>query len=361
MNSFPPWDELFPSVNEPAWTVTFRVLRKHGKPLLLLPPDPGAATHGLQLFPAQTLIARGARILARWMLRADLRLRAEFVRVPFAAGDPLISFLSGGPRRTGQPPQFVVLAGNAATAGRRFIVLTFDAAQRPQQVVKIGVSPTAQDLIRAEERILEQLSAQHVAGVPALRSPLETGRLRGFSMDYVEGRTPQGAANCCLLRSWVKPGLMVLAHAPAWQRLSVAAGTDPAFQALRQRIGIRQVHSAFWHGDFAPWNIKVDRQGEWTALDWERAECEGIPGWDWFHYVLQREILVRKADSKVVAKVANELLESADFQDYARAAAVTGLERELLLAYTLYMQYVVQPSEGSRVLHELRSRLLQVA
>ena len=49
---------------------------------------------------------------------------------------------------------------------------------------------------------------------------------------------------------------------------------------LAARLGSRLVSSVVFHGDFAPWNIKVDRAGAWMVLDWERGELHGVPCWD---------------------------------------------------------------------------------
>ena len=51
-------------------------------------------------------------------------------------------------------------------------------------------------------------------------------------------------------------------------------------------------HPALAHGDCAPWNAKISN-GACTLLDWERGELAGIPGWDWFHFVIQPAVLVR--------------------------------------------------------------------
>ena len=48
-----------------------------------------------------------------------------------------------------------------------------------------------------------------------------------------------------------------------------------------------------WIYDIELEQITVRPQdGSWVVLDWERGEPEGLPGWDWFHYVVQTGVLV---------------------------------------------------------------------
>ena len=87
------------------------------------------------------------------------------------------------------------------------------------------------------------------------------------------------------------------------------------------------------HGDFAPWNIKVSRaDGSWLALDWERGQLAGIPGWDWFHYAIQTGILVEKLPPERVAQRLEELFNAPVFWTYAEAAGIAGKEKPLATA-----------------------------
>src|SRR5262249_49195183 len=120
------------------------------------------------------------------------------------------------------------------------------------------------------------------------------------------------------------------------------------------------LHPTIQHGDFAPWNIKISPQGIWTVLDWERGELEGIPGWDWFHYIIQPAILVEHVStSGLVQRIENHLTTDS-FKHYAADAGIHGLERLLLLAYLLYMVQVIQPSEGLAETRELLDALAKI-
>ena len=86
--------------------------------------------------------------------------------------------------------------------------------------------------------------------------------------------------------------------------------------------------------------------GAWTVLDWERGELTGIPGWDWFHYVIQSAILVGHLPTSALVQRVEDLLGSEAFQQYAVRGGIVGCERELALAYLLHVVEVIKPSEG---------------
>jgi hypothetical protein len=82
------------------------------------------------------------------------------------------------------------------------------------------------------------------------------------------------------------------------------------------------------------------------VLDWERGELIGIPGWDWFHYIIQTGVLVKRQTTLALIHRVENLLASNVFKEYARRSNIDGFERELLLSYLLHLVEVIQPSEG---------------
>jgi hypothetical protein len=114
---------------------------------------------------------------------------------------------------------------------------------------------------------------------------------------------------------------------------------------------------AIFHGDFAPWNIRALPSGDWMVLDWERGDPRGLPGWDWFHFVIQPAILVRKAGIEELIRLVETLLANDAFRAYVQKALIQGFERELLLAYLLHVVEVIRPSEGLEQNRELLNRL----
>jgi glycosyltransferase involved in cell wall biosynthesis len=65
---------------------------------------------------------------------------------------------------------------------------------------------------------------------------------------------------------------------------SVAHALGCFFQRTK-RPGSQTIGAA--HGDFAPWNLLLGRDGEWTLLDWENASGGAPPFFDLFHFLVQ--------------------------------------------------------------------------
>ncbi len=59
-----------------------------------------------------------------------------------------------------------------------------------------------------------------------------------------------------------------------------------ALGELERRMGNLQLTMSFAHRDFVPWNMHYDRGGMFFVYDWELAQDECTPGWDFFHYHL---------------------------------------------------------------------------
>ncbi len=363
------WEALFPAPADPEQCVRIemRLLRKSGRPLLLLPVQPRPAAATLALYPAQTRRARAARTLLRWLLRASLPLGTERVSIAVSPTDPFVPFLSSlAAAPVPQLPALGILAGNPGSEGQRLLLLVFDARQQPVAVVKAGLRPQARALIEKEASFLAAVPASTRA-VPKLRASFESPRLRALALDFFPGDSPRPqdeAALPKLLESWVDPSRKVaVSDTPDWARLERACPDNRLFSVLAGQLRGRVVQSALCQGDLAPWNIRVSPTGDWTVLDWERGELPGIPGWDWFHYVIQSAILVGRLPTSALVQRVESLLNSAAFRPYAACAGIVDCARELVLAYLLHMVEVIKPSEGlspsRELLHALSIRWLK--
>jgi hypothetical protein len=346
------WEALFtdPAGPKPGLHVQMRLLRKDGRPFLLFPRPALAAAATMDLYPAQTGRARAARMILRRLLRASLPFGTEKVSFQVSTEDLFARFLSSlAGRPEPGPPTLGILAGNPGSAGQRFLLLVFDGSQRPVAVVKAGLSQEARALIEKEESFLAAAPANTI-GVPRLRATFQSPRLRALALDFFAGDSPrpeQEGALLPLLESWINPNRRIaLSDTPEWARLEKAAAGNVLFPAIAARLQGRIIQTAIHHGDLAPWNIKVSPAGAWTVLDWERGELTGLPGWDWFHYVLQSAILVAHLPTPALVQRVGSLLKSAAFRQYAARAGIAGCERGLLLAYLLHAVEVLRPSEG---------------
>jgi hypothetical protein len=259
--------------------------------------------------------------------------------------------------RTSTLPDFAVLVGNLHAPGTRFIFLIFDKAGLPACIVKAGLSPEARELVRREHRFLSE-NSHRFSGLPAPLGFSEESEHTALALPYIEGRSPTAdeATNATtLLSSWRTDAAAVpLGALFSWQALD---NTDPIFQALPQDLSSLKIHPVLMHGDFAPWNVRVGPHGTWTAFDWERGEFPGVPAWDWFHYVIQTSILVRKESPKNTLLRLQSLLASEEFQTYAALTGIRSHESSLLIAYLLHARQLRQ-TEGAPQLEALLATIL---
>jgi len=349
------WQEMFApcGLGEAQTTMALNVVRRGGQPFLLLPAEPRLAAAALALYPAQTAKARAAKGFLNFMLRLGLKPRLERGSLSLAPGDPFARFLASRVGAT-NPPRFAMLAGNPRAKGRRFVFLLFDSNGNPTAVVKAGGSVAARRLLELEESFL-QAAPKETRGLPKLRATFDSLRVRAFAMDLFKGDSPawdDTGPLCELLTSWVaKDKLVEMKKLGVWQRLEAAAGDAPLPKSV-MALAETRFHPALAHGDCAPWNVKV-APGRWTLLDWERGELAGVPGWDWFHFVMQPAILVRGEPVPVLLARFERLLTGEQFTRYAQHANIAGSERTLALAYLCYCTRVTRQADGLETVAEL--------
>lgn len=331
----------------PMW-----LIRRCGHPFLLLPRTPRLATRGVELYPAQSRTARLARAALRIALGSGLPLPLEKFELRIEPLRPFAKFIveAGG---SGAFPALALFAGNPNVAASRLIALVFGADGEPRCVIKAAANGGGCERVRAEASLLAALPAQTQAA-PRLLASFDADGIAALACSYAPGHSPRDdSALPEIMDAWLgveAPGPVL--DMPAWRRLHEAAGRDPLLARCEARLATIAVRPALFHGDFAPWNVRV-HGGHWTALDWERGEPRGVPGWDWLHYVVQRAVLVERQDTGALVAMLEGLLASARFQSYTGKAGIAGCERWIALAYLLFAIHVLRPTEGLTSLREL--------
>ena len=359
-----PWELLFPPQPTTGHTISLplRLVRKHGEPLLLLPARSPAADTALALYPAQSWKAKIARGGLALMQKAGALPGTSPVELQLRPDSPFVQFLCP-PGLPVEELNLALLLGNPHTAGRRFVLLVFDRAGKPVRVVKAGTgSDRALQLIQNETAFLKTVPAA-ILHAPALRDTFAAGGIAALALDYIAGATPalddfSGVPG--LLESWLSRERAVrFGDLPAARRLAASARQDSATQHALARLSQVSVHSAIHHGDFAPWNIRIQSaSSDWMVLDWERGEPAGPPGWDWFHYVLQPEILVRRAPPAAVLQRFEKLRHNPKFVRYVAQAGIESSVDLLLLGYALHCRDITRQTEGMPTIEGLVELML---
>jgi glycosyltransferase involved in cell wall biosynthesis len=346
------WSSLFHGeAGSPEITRHFRVIRRGGNPFLYLPNAGLASSHAVQIYAAQTSAARTAQTALRLALRYGwpLPLAKETVALP--ANSPLSQFFAHLTAGKGWP-EFAVLCGNPKSSGQRHIFVLLDADQQPSFVIKAGQNPRARQLIASEARFLQSLPA-NTAAVPPLCGFIETDQVTAFATEFRRGDSPRSSDTAemeRILTAWIHPAAeMSLSDIPAWQRLQLTP--HPFLQRMPAERLEQPVKPVLFHGDFAPWNMRA-WEGRWTVLDWERGETRGVPGWDWFHYIIQTSILVKKDPPQRTFEHLRELVSSASFARYAQATDIQDRVSLVLAGYLLHARNLHQ-TEGAEQIEAL--------
>jgi hypothetical protein len=105
------------------------------------------------------------------------------------------------------------------------------------------------------------------------------------------------------IHSVEKPGsILVREVAERWQKVELVV--DPVLRELGRRslacaerdFANSLVQCGITHGDFAPWNTRLDEHGELFVFDWESAAWEAPISWDMFHFHVQTTTLLKRSN-----------------------------------------------------------------
>jgi hypothetical protein len=310
----------------------------------------------LKLYSPQRRRARLARRLFPWLLNTPTAWLFE--RVRFLA-DPNADFIRFVAEQAGV--KMTQLAAPAIKFGgteekSRLVLLVLDETHRPVCVIKVGLDPAGRAVTDREAALLTQLPADKL-GCIRLMGRFSSPSLSAFSTAYYPGDSPVDDAGLeRLFSAWLNPEAPVPVESLAvWHELEAKAGTaDPEnWRLVRSRLAGRSLRTTLYHGDFAPWNIRAINTTNLQAFDWERGDLRGIPGWDWFHFIVQTAVLARRLPVERVAAEVEQTLHSDRFNKYAADAGISDLVKPLFLCSLLHQKWVVRPLEGGRTTYEL--------
>ena len=259
----------------------------------------------------------------------------------------------------GQLPSPTIKFGGVVGKTTRLVLLIRDAGGHPIRVVKVGLNPAGRAATEREAGLLSNLP-KDVIGCTGITGRFSSDTLSAFATAYFSGEsldTDLGIEN--LFHDWLNDAPPEpIQNLATWRELqSVAKGAGlPQWPILRDALAEQMVRTTIYHGDFAPWNVRMTNLETIRAFDWERGHLKGIPAWDWFHFIVQTSILVKRYSPERVAAELEQLVHSPRFQKYASDAGISKIVEPLLLAYLLEQKLIVRPLEGS----EQTDRLFQL-
>ncbi len=341
----------------------WRLVRRRGRPFLLLPANSQRAGNGLELYLAQRPLAKLCRSLIPVVLRTPAARVFEPVAITAEAEASWMRFLArqagleGGTLATP-----AIKFGGVAGKTSRLILLLHDAGGHPIRVVKVGLDPAGRALTTREADLLSRLPAG-VIGCTGITGRFSSEKVSAFATTYFSGASLDNDVGIeTLFRCWLnEPPLVPLESLASWHELeSMAHAADVSeWPWLRDALAGQRVRTTLFHGDFTPWNVRMANLEMIQAFDWERGHLHGIPGWDWFHFIVQTSILVKRHSRERIAAELDQLFQSPRFQNYAAEAGISHCFEPLLLAYLLHQRLVVQPEEGRQRTQRLFQLLWQ--
>ena len=342
---FAPGGEISRPVN-----FQWRLIRRKGRPFLLLPPRLTEIRAGLNLYSAQRRPAKIWRALLPVMFQTPAVKVFERIQFQADAASPIMQFMAEQAGRPAAEISPAAIKVSEVGSRARLVMLLCDESGRPGRVIKAGVNPAGLAATNREVELLEKLPPNKL-GCIRVTGRLTTPAISAFATDYFPGTSPNDDAGMeHLFHAWLNDEPPVpLESLPSWHELAASAGAkSECWEILCRALAGKKIRTTLYHGDFAPWNVRIVNSQNLQAFDWERGRLHGFPGWDWFHFIVQTSVLARGYSVERAAAEVEQLIHSPRFQKYAAAAGISDIAEPLLLAYLLHQCWVIKPLEGAK-------------
>lgn len=307
---------------------------RSGSLLLALPLNRDLALATLCLYQPQKWKGRCLQFAMKLLVL--LRLYQFLPQCSLEIGD---RGLLAGLDRLISAGEFGFLLGNPDSECRNLIGLC--EIDEKLCVVKAGVG-RATGMVQHEYQAMKRFS-DNIPGVPSCISYFEFDTGSAYVAEFVRGRSPCVREDepivMSLLHSWLKLGQRTNASKlDCWVQLQDILDSE-SYRNI-EALAKQQILAPVMHGDFAPWNIKINSQDNVKVLDWESAEDAGMPGWDVLHYHVQRMTLVEGVDDAQIVAECRDVLKKNNVHAYLREAGLVGMEEQLLGFYFYHSAYI---------------------
>ncbi|MFT4664969.1 MAG: thymidylate kinase [Gammaproteobacteria bacterium] len=207
------------------------------------------------------------------------------------------------------------------TAGPNRKAIIYKEFRNKKSFIKIGLNGRSNLLIQNEGRILRRLSTKEVTSFvfPQLLkvgknilevSDISCGGKRSTHFSALHLQAIKGLNKHSSL--FISLGIL-----PFWEQSKLALENVLVKKDLRIPVGLLKklslliesiddstlIEAGYCHGDFTPWNI-YEKNGELHIYDWELSQVFVPLGFDAFHFIIQKGILInRKPWAEIVAEI----------------------------------------------------------
>jgi len=287
-----------------------------GRPRALLVParDPRRAHAAVAFFITHPL----RRAVAHALLLAD-RLLPHLGLLPRACWEDFPARSLFGAMAV-RDPACAVLCGSPGPL-QKVTILHTPFGDAPPRVAKVALRQSADEAVAMEEFWLRELNAapRLAPFVPRLTAAgaLSGGR-RYVAMSALPGGDSSdafGPAQRRFLAALAGLSAQVLPwrEAPSFRRLRARAASlgallgnerglvEAVLAEIERRIGGQPLPACLAHGDFAPWNLRIEA-GLLQVFDWEYAQTGANPLQDFFHFhLISRVARGKEFDARALA------------------------------------------------------------
>ena len=282
---------------------SWRVLRRGGHILLLVPDFAASVSKGLQLYRPQRLLAR---LFVGGVSRLPFgRLFLKRIKGSILSGAAIQTVLD-----TTEATLVCLLLGNPSQEERRIILLA-ETGTGNHFIIKLGWGVLAVEKISRERKFLE-MNAGRNAVIPSLTNVWSENQWEAFAIPYFDapGDVPFEKV-CEVLKSWCPDSPAVrLSSLDEWMGVVSQISDEKEREFLINRSAGLRIKKSLSHRDFAPWNVLSSKNGDVSVIDWEFGTEEGVPGWDLVHYLFLSAHLVDRLPASEASIRVVDLLES---------------------------------------------------
>lgn len=311
----------------------WRVLKRSGRMLLMIPEDGIKAKDGLRLYQPQRFIARSIVQLLRCIPLSRRFLPA--IQMSYESGGALETILADTDTEL-----CAVLLGNPTQEERRMILL-LKSTTGELQVVKLGVGEMALAKIVAECSVLKTCEDRlgKAGRIPRCICEWPGESWAAFSTVFFPG-SPEFCldAICATLEEWLEDTPKEVAGFSGWSSMLERCESDETRASLVERSKGLRLFPTLRHGDFTPWNILRGEGDKMVVIDWEFADFSDVPGWDLVHYlILEAQLVQRLSPTEVIKSALRNLSENAGAKSYLIASGWSKSIDTLMVSYLVYM------------------------